>query len=184
MVLAFNEPESDISLYTYAFLCTKLGIACVRSTSYGTKVLRFRPDLLRDLPIPSATSSVVKRVASCIRKCISLREDYARELQSAREPIEQLAEVREAIGMCNSRTARCIAWDGELVTLSAWNYASMGQALSSLQKKWPSRLRDALTGSIEYGGRYSRIPCEAPFGVDFLTQRDVYSDPESAQKNR
>jgi hypothetical protein len=63
LALTLREPQADMGLYTYAFLCSRAGIKCLRSTSYGTKVLRFRSDLLADLPIPLADSATLKRVA-------------------------------------------------------------------------------------------------------------------------
>ncbi len=44
MVLTFAQPVGDLSLYTYAFLCTKPGFSAIRATSYGTKVLRLRSE--------------------------------------------------------------------------------------------------------------------------------------------
>src|SRR5262245_54063490 len=47
--LTFKEPGGVDNLYTYAFLCSDIGFRALRSTSYGTKVLRFRPDMLGSL---------------------------------------------------------------------------------------------------------------------------------------
>lgn len=175
MTLVFKEPGGDRSLFTYAFLAGPTGVAAIRSTSYGTKLLRFREDLLGSLPVPLCPVGVEKRVADLVRHCITQRELYLEKLQAARLVIERLPEMRAAYSMCAGRKARCVVWNGALRTLSAWNTASTGGALSYLQSKWTSRLSDILEPRGLYNGpRFARIGCKAPHGLDFLSQRDVF----------
>jgi hypothetical protein len=175
LALTFKESNSDESLYSYAFLCTHAGIQCLRSASYGTKILRFRPDLLRNLPIPYASDSVTKRVADLVRKCVESREIYQVEMNLARRVVENLPEYGDALDMCNERIARTLVWRGELATLGAWNYASTGGALEYLQQRWSGRLRDVIEPDGLFNGlRFARVPCSPPHGLDLLSQRDVF----------
>jgi hypothetical protein len=175
MVLTSNEVASPLSLYCYAFLCTSAGIDCVRSTSYGTKVLGLRSDLLADMPIPIAPEGVVENIATLIRDAVSNREAFAKHIQAARDPILQIREVQEAIALCSERKRRCLVWGGPLPTMSAWNYASTGGALEYLQRKWSGRLSDVVNPrDMFYGPRSVRITCSPPHGIDFQSQRDVF----------
>jgi hypothetical protein len=174
-VLTFKEPESAASLYAYAFLCTRAGVGCVRATSYGTKILRFRSDLLADMPIPFGSDQQVEQVANLVRSAVEHREFFARKLVQARRPIEELKDVREAWNACSEEKARCVLWRQDLPTLSAWNYASIGDVLRSLREKWPSRISDFVEeGGIFLGPRFGRIPASPPHGIDFVSQRDVF----------
>jgi hypothetical protein len=106
---------------------------------------------------------------------VTERERYLWEIQAARACLEALPEMQEAIAMCQERKARCIQWDGSLSTFTAWTYASPGKALAYLQKKWQARLGDVVNeNGIYRGGRYTRIACKAPYGVDLLNQRDLF----------
>ncbi|NNC16692.1 hypothetical protein HJC22_13300 [Corallococcus exiguus] len=175
MSLTFEDAGSDTNLFAYAFLCSGIGVRAIRSASYGTKILGIRKDLLAELPIPSVDPEVEARVAALVRRCASQREEYVRELQAARRVIEQLPAMREAHSMCAERHARTVVWSGDLPTLSAWNYASSGQALSHLARRWTARLRDVIEpNGLFYGARSSRIPCSPPFGCDFISQRDAF----------
>ena len=100
MTLAFREPESDQSLFSFAYLASPTGVAAIRSTSYGTKILRFRDDLFGSLPVPIGDRDSTHRVASLVRRCTEQRELYFRELHAARRSIEALPEMREAQAMC------------------------------------------------------------------------------------
>jgi hypothetical protein len=175
MVLTFKEPGGDMNLYTYAFLCSPTGIGCVRSTSYGTKVLGLRPDLLANLPVPLPSDRTLKRISALVRRAVIQRERFLHELTAARSILEDLPEMVQARSMCVERRARCIIWEKSLTTLSAWNYASTGGALAYLQRKWSGRLKDAIfSDGIFLGDRFPRIPCSRPNGIEFLTQRDVF----------
>lgn len=175
MALTFKEPGSNLNLYAYAFLCTPTGIRCVRSTSYGTKVLSLRPDLLAALPIPLPSDETIERISDLIKIVIAQRGRFLSNLNAARSVVEALPEMQEASSMCDERRARCLVWDQDLATLSAWNYASTGKALSYLQSKWPERLEDALLpDGIFLGDRFPRILCSRDYGIEFLTQRDVF----------
>jgi len=101
--LTFPEPGSDISLFVYAFLCSPTGIRLVRSTSFGTKILSLREDLLGSLPIPVPDDATLKKVADLIRTTVTERERYLREVQMARGCLEALPEMQEAIAMCQER---------------------------------------------------------------------------------
>jgi len=175
LALTFREPNSSFSLFTYGFLSTKTGIRCLRSTSYGTKILRFRPDLLADLPVPCGSDTAIDRVATCMRTAVENRELYAEEMKRARQIIENVPGYSEALSMCAVRVARVLVWHEELTTLGAWNYASTGGALRFLRQRWKQRLRDLIEpGGLFNGVRFVRIPCEVPFGIDLLSQRDVF----------
>jgi hypothetical protein len=173
MTLVFKEPGSDLALFAYAFLASEIGVRAIRSTSYGTKILRFREDLLGTLPIPIADDAIVKRVGWLVRRCIDQREVYAEQFQIARSVIDELPEMREAFAMYKKRQARAVMWEGALKSLSAWNVASSGPALAFLRGVWHSRLSDALS-DVFNGPRFVRIDCEPPFGIDFMSQRDVF----------
>jgi hypothetical protein len=79
------------------------------------------------------------------------------------------------LGISNHR-ARCIVYDGvSLPTLCAWNFASTGGALEYLRRQWSGRLEDVVQSErVLYGARFSRIPCQPPYGVDFWSQRDIF----------
>lgn len=176
MVLTFSEPEADDSLFAYAFLCSSVGLRAIRATSFGTKILGLRKDMLRSLPVPFPEPEQRTRVAGLIRACVKSRELYAHELQAARSVIDALPEMQTAHEMCAERKARTVLWSGNLPTLNAWNYASTGGALELLTRKWTTRVSDVVAPNRLFrGGRYQRIPCAAPHGVDFLNQRDVFS---------
>lgn len=175
LVLGFDPPGSDINLYTYAFLSSPTGVKALRSTSYGTKILRLRKDMVGDLPIPLPDQSVVASVAACIRETASQRERYAACLAAARRVVEELPEMQAAWGECAVSRARVLAWDGALPTLSAWTYASTGAALSTLSRKWSGRLADALTADGLFNGpRFARIPVAPGYGIEFMSQRDAF----------
>jgi|SRR5208282_4745843 len=174
--IVFSRPEDDFSLFTYAYLASPTGLRALRSASYGTKILRIRKDILAELPVPRADDQVVRRVATLIRRCVEQREIYLVELLSARKTLDELPEMREAHAMCAHRKARAVAWSGPLPTLRAWNFASTGEALSLLRRSWSGRLGDCLEPEgLFKGGRLARIPCSSPYGVDLLSQRDVFA---------
>jgi hypothetical protein len=175
LALTFNDPQAPESLYTYSFLGTTAGIQCIRAASYGTKVLSLRLDKIRNLPIPIGPTRVVEHVAELVRATVHDRELYAEEMKLARKPIEDLPEYREALAMCTNQVARCLIWTERLTTLSAWNYASTGGALAYLRRQWAGRLEDAVEPEGLYNGlRFARVPSKKPYGLDFLSQRDVF----------
>lgn len=176
MVLRPEDPGEDRFLCTYAFLLSSAGLRGIRAAAYGTSIPRIRPDLLAALPVPVVGDAVERRVAAAVRLCMQQREIYHRELIAARTVVERLPVMSEASSMCAERKARAAAWDGSLSTLNAWNYASTGAALPFLLKKWPGRIRDVVPpDGLFRGGRYQRVPCRTPWGIDFLDQRDVFS---------
>ena len=175
VVLEFDEPGSDVNLWLYAFLNTKVGLDAVRSCAYGTSIPRLRLDLLRELPIPRADDATTARVASLVRQCVEQRGAYLQELCAARRVIEQLPDVHEAKSASAERKAQATMWTGPLRTLCAWNAASAGGALAMLQRRWSGRLGDVVpAGGIFYGPRFGRTTCEPPHGFDFLSQRDLF----------
>jgi hypothetical protein len=174
--IEFKEPEADFSLFTYAYLASPAGLRALRSASYGTKILRIRRDILADLAVPRAGDRVVQGVAELVRRCVNQREVYLGELLAARRVIEGLPAMREAHEMCADRRPRSTLWSGALSTLNAWTYASAGDGLPFLLKKWGARIGDLVPeNGLFRGGRYERVPSSAPFGIDFLNQRDVFS---------
>jgi hypothetical protein len=176
MVLTFKDPGSDTNLFAYAFLCTGLGVRAVHSCIYGTSIPRIRPDVLSDLLIPECAEEVRSRVAHLIREAVSARETYLAELQAARHVIEALPEVQESSELCRGRRARCVTWRGPFPTLAAWTYASTGGALELLQTAWTGRLGHVVRpNGIFNGPRFARIPVAAPYGIEFMSQRDVFS---------
>jgi len=175
LVLEFREPGGKDNLYTYAFLCTSIGFQSLRSACYGTKILGIRKDMLADLPIPLGDEDAKSRIASLVRNAVEQRERYLTQLRAARKVIEDLPEMIEARDMCEERKAKCLIVDASLSTLQAWTYASTGGALGFLQRKWSGRLGDVLQPNGVFNGpRFARIPCQAPHGVDFLSQRHLF----------
>jgi hypothetical protein len=175
MILEFGEPESDHALFAYAFLCTNLGVHATRSTSYGTKLLRFRPDLLPELPVPKADATLTKQVASGIRVAMQERERFASEVLAARAPIEALPEMQRAHDACAARRVRVGLHAPPLRTLGAWNHVSTGAALPLLQDAWNARLGDVVPEDGIFNGlRFARIECKPPHGIELLSQRDVF----------
>lgn len=176
MVLTFKDPGSALNLFTYAFLSSAAGVRAVRAASYGTKILSIRKDLLSDLPVPLPDQELLRRCAHAVEVAVQQRERYLVELRAARKIVNELPEMQEAHAMCAERKARCAIWRGHLPTLCAWNYASSGEALGLLSSHWKLRLRDVLRdGGLFKGGRFSRIPCRAPFGVELMSQGDIFS---------
>lgn len=175
MVLTFEDEGGDLNLYTYAFLCSRIGIKAIRSASFGTKILGVRKDMLANLPVPIPDDATVGRIATLVREAVKAREEYARCLATARAVVEAMPEMQEARAMCAARRARCVAWSGSLPTISAWNFASTGGALGMLLRRWEGRVGDAVDADgIFYGLRCVRVDCDAPHGVPFLSQRDVF----------
>ncbi|MBZ5713937.1 hypothetical protein [Nannocystis pusilla] len=174
MTLVFEDPDDDFSLFAYAWLASPTGVQAIRSTSYGTKILRFRSELLQSLPVPVAPLSTIKRVAGLIRRCSSLRETFFQRLLLARAKIERLPDMQEATLMCGERSRRTIEWRGPFPSLCAWTFASTGGALRFLADRWEGRLRDfAEPNGIFNGQRFARIDCAAPHGVELMSQRDA-----------
>src|SRR5439155_24273510 len=111
--------------------------------------------------------TLVKRIAKLVRRSVLARELYLRELRSARGVVEALPEMRHAHLMCGNRVKRATIWNGALPTLSAWNFASTGDALGHLNKAWSGRLRDVLQPDGVFNGpRFARIECRPPHGID------------------
>lgn len=182
MALTFREPGGIDNLYCYAFLCTPTGVSLVRTTSYGTKILSIRKDALADLRIPEADIGVKEHIATLVKKTVAGRETYLQTLREARTTLESLNEFAQASSMCTERKARCLMWSSSLPVLSAWNLASTGDATNYLRKRWDARLGDVLTGQGVFNGpRFARIPCSAPHGVDFYSQRDLFLSNSSAE---
>lgn len=175
LALSFEEPGGEQNLWTYAFLNTRLGLSALRSCAYGTSIPRLRPDLVAALPVPRGSDEQRLRVTSLVRRCVEHREKYLAELRAARQLVESLPEVRDAHAMCSERRARAVAWAGSLPTMVAWTYGAAGEALRYLRGRWPARVRDVLEPDGLFAGlRFARIPCDAPHGVDLLSQRDVF----------
>lgn len=175
MALVLEDPADDFSLFAYAWLASPTGLAAIRSTSYGTKILRFRRDLLRSLPVPIAPTLVVRRVAALVRSCSQSRERFLSNLQAARAILDAQPEVQEAHNMCAERTRRSVPWTGPFPTLCAWTFASTSGALGFLRRAWRRRIADVVEqGGIFRGNRGVRIPCVAPHGVNLLSQRDAF----------
>lgn len=175
LALTFNNPGGTVNLYAAAFLATRVGIRAVRSTGYGTKTLKLRRDMLRNVPIPMPDDAIQNRVAALMRRCIEQQDFYYNELLAARKVLEDLPVVAEAHAICADTKARCVVWDGPLPTMCAWNFASTGRALAHLSRAWSTRLGDVLRANGMFNGpRFARIPCEEPHGVEFLSQRDVF----------
>ncbi len=175
MVLDFQEPGSDRSLFTYAFLAGRIGVRAIRSASYGTKILGVRSDILADLQVPVVDERTEAHVSQLVRTAVANRERYLENLQAARRTVEGLPDMIEARSMCEERRARCVVWNSAMPTLTGWAYASTGGALGYLKKKWTRTLQDVLErDGLSYGERSVRIPCQPPFGVDFFTQRDLF----------
>jgi hypothetical protein len=176
MIVRFEAPDSSLSLYTYAFLTSRSGLSAIRACAYGTSIPRIRPDLLARLPVPVPDEGTQSRVARLVRKAMDDREIYLRELQAGRRIIEELPEMREGRAMCAERKARWTIWSRELPSICAWNYASTGGALETLLRRWNGRVHDVVpVAGIFRGGRCQRIACEPPYGIEFLSQRDVFS---------
>jgi hypothetical protein len=175
MSLHFEDPDADFSLFTYAWLASPTGVQALRSTSYGTKILGLRKDLLSTLPVPVADRATMKRVAALIRRSVSGREDYARAIVASRRLVESIPDVAEALEACRYRRRRSVVWDAALPSLCAWNFAAAGGALPELRRKWSTRLADVVQSrGIFLGPRTARVGCAAPHGVQLLSQRDVF----------
>lgn len=174
VALNFEEPGNELNLWTYAYLNTSVGLAAIRTAAFGTSIPRIRLDLLREVPVPKGSKGEVKRVAALVRNCVKDRERFLISLREARSLVESLPAMTEAHAMCADRARRAVVWDGPLPTLSAWNVASTGGALGHLKGNWNSELGDVVEDNGIYNGpRFARIECSAPFGVEFMSQRDA-----------
>lgn len=175
LALTFALPGGDDNLWTYAFLNTTIGLRAIRACAYGTSIPRLRPDLVAEIPVPQGDETARARVSEAMRRTVEQREIYLAALLAARGVLENLPEMREAHAMCSERKARAVEWSGPMPTLGAWNYASPGEALAFLGRKWNARIGDILDqNGLYYGARSARISCEAPHGVDFVSQRDAF----------
>lgn len=175
MTLVFQEPDADLSLFAYAWLASPTGVQAVRSTSYGTKILRFREDLFTSLPIPMAAASIMKRVAAQIRRAMKGREAYSQSIKASRRLVEAIPDVAEALVACSTRRRRSVMWSGPLPSICAWNFAAGGGAVSLLRDRWRATLRDVLVPNGVFNGpRFARVDCAPPHGIEFLAQRDIF----------
>jgi hypothetical protein len=175
MTLIFEDPDDDFSVFAYAWLASPTGLQAIRAASYGTKILRFRYDLLTTLPVPEASSSTVKRVANLVRLTTLKREQYAESITFCRSLFESLPGLSEALEACTTRSRRSLLWSGSLPSLCAWNFASGGGAVQILLDRWKSRLQDVLVDDgVFLGARFARIDCSPNHGIDFMSQRDVF----------
>ena len=167
--------ENDYALYLYAYLASRTGLALLRSTAYGTSIPRLRIDLLRNLPVVLPPSELVSRVAACVRLAQAKRA-AAKELRDeARRHICGTTAYLDAEQMLKGSRRRAVRWSGPLTTLRAWNVASTGGALEHLQHSWSGRLHDVLKPEgLFQGPRFARVACNVPFGIDLLSQRDVF----------
>jgi len=176
LALTATEPGSVESLYLYAFLCTPTGVSLMRSTSYGTKMLRLRRSTVSEICVPDASPTLKERVAKLVRTAAEQRGQYLHEIREARRIIEALPEAEEALSQCQDRKARCSIASGPFTTIAARNHAALGTARVLLAKLWKSRLADLLEQDGIYNGpRFARTPCTKPYGIDFLDQRDVFA---------
>lgn len=185
-IIAVNLKKPEVEgLYAYAFLSSDAGLSLVRSSAYGTSIPRIRLDLLSDLPIPMPDASIMTRIAGHVRKSLDARERHSRELASARAIVEALPEMQAAFDECAVRKARVGTNKTRLHTLSAWNYVSCGEALSILQRASSATLGDVLPqDGLFRGPRFARVRCSAPFGLPFLSQRDVFLSRPHPQRIR
>lgn len=169
------SPGSEINHYSYAFLASPTGVRCVRSTAYGTKILRLNRESIANLPIPLGTDEQVQRVAIQISRAVDQRNAFRRSVERARALLHEVRPFREAESMCRERRPRCVRWRGPLPTLTAWTFASAGGALHELRSLWGARLADVVgPGDIYNGHRFARVACRRPHGVDLYSQRDVF----------
>lgn len=174
MAIVFEDPSSALSLYTFAWLASPTGMQVLRSTSYGTKLLRFRKDLLSTIPVPLAATSTVSRVAQLVRDCSTGRERFLHRLLQARALVNAMPEMQAAHEMCAERERRSVLWEGPFPSLGAWNFASSGGALRYLREKWKVSLGDLVEPDGIYNGpRFARVDCQPPHGVEFMSQRDA-----------
>lgn len=175
MTLVFEDAEDDFSLFAYAWLASPTGVQAVRSTSYGTKILRFRTDLLTTLPVPEAGPGVVGRVAALVRRCMKSRGNYQGAVAQSRDIVTASGDVAEAADACGTRSRRSVVWEGALPSICAWNYAAGGGAVRMLRDRWQTTLGDVIKPDGVFNGpRFARIDCTPPHGIDFLSQRDVF----------
>lgn len=174
MALVLEDPIHDQSLFAYAWLASPTGTQVLRSTSYGTKLLRLRKDLLGSIPIPEASPKLVHQVANLIRDCVSQRERYHTLMAQVRNAAEALFTDDELIASSAPRARASVLWTGPLPTLRAWNFASTGTLMTTARKRWATSLRDWLEpGGLFMGARVARVPCRAPYGAEMLSQRDI-----------
>lgn len=172
--LTFRKEHLDAH-FVYAYLASALGLALIRATAYGTSVPSVREDLLLDIPVPLPSRSARERISVLVADAILQRGIFARELSIARQRLEDLPEMQAASSACGRRIARAGIVTPTSGTLNAWNYVSAGDAIAILRDAWPMRLGHLIEKKgIGIGPRFSRIPCEPPFGVEMLTQRDVF----------
>jgi hypothetical protein len=175
MTLIFENPDDDFSIFAYAWLASPTGLQAIRAASYGTKILRFREDLLTTLPVPEGSAPTVKRVANLVRLATLKREAYAESITLCRQLLESLPGMSEAHEACTTRSRRTLLWNGPLPSLCAWNFASGGGAIQILRDKWKAQLQDVLVDDGAFlGARYARIECSPQHGIEFMSQRDVF----------
>jgi hypothetical protein len=172
--IEFEEPGSDLNLWTYAVLNSTFGLQGIRAAAYGTSIPHLRADFLAALPIPEAPKEIVRRVAKLIRQTVSYRESYLLELMRARAIVDSMPTVQSANELCADRKMRAAMWEGPFPTLSAWTFASTGGALQHLRASWHAELGDVVEhNGIFNGPRFARIECLPPHGIEFMSQRDV-----------
>lgn len=174
MSLHFEDPNDDFSLFAYAWLASPTGIQALRSTSYGTKILGLRKDLLATLPVPLAPKALIAQVAGLVRTCTSGREHFLSDLRAARAATEAMPAMQAVLDMCVERRRRTVLWNGPFPSLGAWNFASSGGALGYLRDQWAGTLGEVVEADGIYNGpRFARVECQAPHGVEFMSQRDA-----------
>jgi len=61
--------------YLYAFLCTKIGNALIRTNEYGAVVSHIEPEHLDDLPIPNPPEALKRQIHDLVVRSYSLRDE-------------------------------------------------------------------------------------------------------------
>ncbi|MCU0647282.1 MAG: hypothetical protein MUF00_04770 [Gemmatimonadaceae bacterium] len=174
LALTFRDEAKDAK-YAYAVLGSRYGLQLIRSAAYGTSIPRVRQDLLLDLPIPDADSATRDRIVMLVERAMQERERFAAELGAARAPVELLPEMQRAHAACAARRVRVGVQSPPFRTLSAWNHVSTGAAHPLLQHAWKARLGDVVPiDGIFNGLRFGRLECAPPYGIELLSQRDVF----------
>lgn len=169
MRLRFKEPQSDEALFAYALLASAMGLRALRSTSYGTKILRIRKDVLAELPIPKTDEGVMTAVARFIRRAVAERGAYSAELQLA---TQTLVDAAPQLGSSTGLFGRG-AWEADIASATTLTARTHRPALNAFRRGAP--LHDLVDGGTpRKANRFARVPSAAGIGVPFLGQRDLF----------
>lgn len=184
LIRIIPDPEKIEPGYLFAFLTSRYGYSLLVQPSYGGVIKHIEPHHIMSLPVPLMEKNLRIRVNNNMLKAGDLREK-ANELLKAAE-LKLISSLQLDPADLNILTApyeRETALHYEVdfndlnqKTFRARNYSKRKRNIIDVLKSKPyDKLSDVLKELPSYGGRYKRITVKKEFGVELLSQGDIFS---------